>query len=120
MQAEFVVGTATNLYIGEQAEQRAAPIRSSPRVRVIEPRITGLRQSLRHRIDQFGPYGGSLAISRPDARDAFHLRRNTFGQPRMLGTDFRQRQMNHLMHHHPISPQLIGRNLAADVRPNPR
>jgi len=46
LEAEPVAGALANLDIGEQAENRAAPIRAAPRARDIEPAVACLRQRL--------------------------------------------------------------------------
>src|SRR5450631_2703865 len=120
LQADAIIGAATNFNVGQEAEERSAPIGSAPGVRMIESAITRLRQSVWHRACFVSPHLRSISIARLRTSDAFDVHRQAFREPYMLGANIRQRQMSHLVHEHPIIEELGLRHFAADSKADER
>src|SRR6185369_7798215 len=56
-EAEPVVGSLADLDVCQEIEQRAAPIRTTPRGRAVQSTIGGARQPVRQALDQRVPCG---------------------------------------------------------------
>ena len=91
-----------DLDVGEQTEDRAAPIGAAPTVGVVEPLVARFRQSPRHPLDELAPDELIREIARMNARDALDIDSKTFGEPVVPHLERRKSQMHHFVHHHPV------------------
>ncbi len=72
-----------------------------------------MRQPERHRVPVFRPNIAHVAIAELRPRDALDIGGQSFRQSIVPAADFRQRQVHHFVHEHPVRRQFIRRDLAS-------
>jgi hypothetical protein len=85
-------------------------------MRVIEALVAARRQAVRHRTHLLCPDSLGAQVADVHACDALHIRRQAFSQPEVVVTDLGQREVDHLVHQHPVVEQLVGGDVAAQLQ----
>src|ERR1700678_1013573 len=104
-----------NLNIREETEERAAPIRSSPGVRVVETFISSGGESLMEVSHQFEPHFRRVYVLRSYARDRLYISCDPLFNPMVVVCNGRKSEMHHFMGQHPVGAEILGSRVAADV-----
>ena len=89
--------------VSDEAEQRAAPVRTSPCRRSVEPAIAWLRLSVRKPGHEIRPNLGCGKLTDARARDWLHVCRNALFDPQVVARHVREGEMHHLVGQHPVA-----------------
>ncbi len=108
LQPLFVGGALMYFHIGQQAKERAAPIRPAPGRCEIQSAIARCGQTLRKIAHYVRPNLPRGEIANLDARDRFDVGRQSFLDPMVFFGDARKAEMHHLVRHHPVGVKARG------------
>src|SRR6266478_6238956 len=103
LEPEAIAGALPDLHVGEQPEQRAAPVGAAPGMRSIEALVARLGETLRQAAHEVAPHSPGAQLADPRARDRLDVGGEAFLYPKVPPGQRREAEMDHLVHQLPAA-----------------
>src|SRR5439155_9263033 len=114
LESEAVAGPLPDLGVGEQPEQRAAPVGAAPGVRLIESLVASLGEPLRQSAHEVPPHLLRAQLTGPRAHDRLDVGGETFLRPKMTAPQRGKPEMDQLVYELPARVRLGKINFRAE------
>ena len=109
-----VVRALADLHVGQQVEERAAPVGPAPAPRAVQPAVARAREPLGQAGHETGPGVFRRDLPGARARDRLEVRRQPLLQPALRPRQVGKPEVRHLVRENPIALEVVLGGLGAE------